>query len=68
MRECASKTGTGRIVMIITIHQLNSPLGCFFLPFLGSSLSHIGWIVQDILHGVTEEECPSSEVSQPSIE
>ena len=23
MRECASKTGTGRIVMIITIRQLN---------------------------------------------
>ena len=31
-------------------------------------LSHIGWIVLDILHGVTEEECPSSEVSQSSIE
>ncbi len=37
MRGCASKTGTGRIVMIITIRQLNPPLGCFFLPFLGSS-------------------------------
>ena len=30
MRGCASKTGTGRIVMIITIRQLN--------PLLGASL------------------------------
>lgn len=34
MRGCASKTGTGRIVMIITIRQLNPPLGCIFAHFL----------------------------------
>ncbi len=31
-------------------------------------LSHIEWIVQDILQGVTKEECSPSEVSQPSTE
>ncbi len=33
MRGCASKTGTGRIVMIITIRQLNPILAASFSPF-----------------------------------
>lgn len=33
MRGCASKTGTGRIVMIITIRQLNPLLAASFSPF-----------------------------------
>lgn len=39
MRECASKTGTGRIVMIITIRQLN-PLLELLPPSAERTLYH----------------------------
>ena len=50
MRECASKTGTGRIVMIITIRQLN-PLLELLPPSAERPLSHGFSVVSPLSSG-----------------
>ena len=50
MRECASKTGTGRIVMIITIRQLN-PLLELLPPSAERTLNHGFYVVSPLSSG-----------------
>ena len=50
MRECASKTGTGRIVMIITIRQLN-PLLELLPPSAERTLYHGFYVVSPLSSG-----------------